>query len=395
MKSITIYLLVIFFSSIKLCGNNIFKSDSCSVKPIGFGLKYREAHQLASIKGLPVTTNPFFIELSIRKQANGSKYWHQSLGFPETGLSLSIASHGNKKVYGESCNIDLFADFNFVKREKLTFGSHVAMGFAAFSKYYDAEHNKKNLLVGSRFTNITTLELFVDYKVKPKLSLRTGFSIIHFSNAHTALPNVGMNYINAFAGILFGDRGRNIAKEKSIKNKLNTKWVRNIRFGRGSHEFGVSVKPTEGPDYPIYALTGYLSKRYTPVYALQLGFFYNYYVSFKDFIVNQEFYKDNIHLKASTFEIFVGNEFFLGNISFMIQSSIKIYNRFMHDYIRMYRNDLSFMTKVKSLNSNKFGLQYYIKEPAQNVKSNLALGIFLKANFGQADFVEMSVCLSF
>jgi len=133
----------------------------------------------------------------------------------------------------------------------------------------------------------------------------------------------------------------------------------------------------------------YLSKRYNTAGNLLAGIYTNYYTSFYDYIISQEFYASKQRIKSFTFVAFLGHEYFIGKVGFVIQGGIYLYNPFKRDYVNLTYEKISIGRQLKLINTNKLGLQYYFCNPMKSNKHKLFIGMFIKANLGQADFFEM------
>lgn len=341
--------------------------------------------------GLPVSG-----EINVAWQTRGHKYWHQSFHFPQVGVILSATSFSNPQELGGEFSLVPNLSYHLNDFGKFRFTGTFGTGFAFFNKPYDRVNNPDNKLIGSRITNKTVLALDLEYALSKHIGLTGGVSYLHYSNGHFQLPNVGINIPALQLGVKYFPSGypEEVYKRDTLPS-YSLKWLVNLRFGLGIHEFGDPVKPVMGPKYPIYSVSIYMSRRTGLVTNFQAGLHLNYYSSFYDYIEFHEFYEDRTQLKSVTALAFAGMEFLFDHIGMTGQMGLYLYNPFYRDLQELKNTRLSFSDKAKQYLSLKLGAQYYIFSTAETTRLNPWIGIFLKTNAGQADFAELSIGIAF
>jgi len=331
------------------------------------------------------------IEANLIKQCTGDKEWHAGYFYPQPGISLIVGSMGNHDILGETAA--LVPNFSLVTNRSSSWGMRlrIGVGVAYFNRTWNVNNNRDNLLIGSRFTNLGLLSFNIRRDISPKLSLHSGLSFIHFSNSHIQLPNVGINIPAFNLGINYFPNARPAILKNQPVTETHQKVLFNLRLGLGWHEFGDPVHPTGGPKYAIYTGSAYLSKRIGKIHNIQAGFHLSYYSSFYRFITSQEYYTSDLRKKSSTAIIFLGHEYMMGRLSFVTQLGFNLHNPFYRDF----RSSTERGKSLKSLNSNRLGLHYYILDPTHSSKKNLYVSWFVKTNLGQADFGEVGFGYTF
>lgn len=368
-----------------------FMKNSFFIEP-----KVRFGPILEIYPDLPERNLTFSGEVNLAWQTTGKKYWHQPYKFPQVGLIVAYSSFGNDDILGHELSLVPNLTYQFTNFGKFTLTGSVGIGFAYFNKPFHRINNPENKLIGSILTNKTLLALNLDYIINTNLHLTGGVSYLHYSNGHNQLPNIGINIPAIQVGLKYFTKGfpENFYKSDSIPDFCK-KWLFNIRLGLGSHEFGDPVKPDGGPKYPIYNLSFYLSKRLGAVTNFHAGIHLNYYTSFYDFIIFQEFYSEKQRQKSITAIGFAGVEFLIGHISFTGQMGLLLYNPFYRDLQQLNGTTDGFNNAAKRVLSFKFGVQYYAFETSRTTRFNPWLGLFIKSNAGQADFLEISIGCAF
>jgi hypothetical protein len=161
------------------------------------------------------------------------------------------------------------------------------------------------------------------------------------------------------------------------------------------HEFASTTFATGGPKYPIYGGALYLSKRIGMIISLQLGLHVNYYTSFYDYIIANDFYVSQQRIKSFTFTPFAGAELLVGRFVFIAQLGIYAYNPFVNDMNEHFKQTGGKNNYLKRINTNRLGMKYYFIDAAKSGSKKPYVGLLIKAVAGQADFVEMNFGYAF
>lgn len=296
----------------------------------------------------------------------------------------------NPGEMGFSVGVVPFLELNKSGRQR--FVTRIGFGLAYFNRPYDAVSNPNNYYIGAHVTNLTMFSALWKKPVSNKGTLVGGFTFIHCSNGHTALPNVGLNFLAATVGFVPGKPAATPAS-RVVKARGDQKLSYALKAGLGKHEFGVTTKAVGGPSYPSYHVSGWVSKPYGSIHLWQLGITGAYYTSFYDYLSTQNLNAENRRLMACTGLLFAGHEFVFGKFSLSTQLGLYVWNRFFIDQMKR-DGEWNGTERLKAINSNRLGILYYPfkkQNSLNNVKGQLMLGAFLKANLAQADLVEWSI----
>ena len=343
---------------------------------------------------VPHNKTPFLLALNPSFQTKGYDDWHQFYGFPRIGFRVTYGDLGNSrelgKMVGFTPNITLKTSHTKWYMPAINMG----LGLAWFNKPYDTETNPANFYIGSHITAMAEAGVQIEPKIGEKTSLVAGIHVIHCSNSHYQVPNLGMNLISIHAGVLF-HAGNSLPAVKQNTDIPKSRLKLNFRTGIGIHELARTFGPAGTPKYKIYVNDIYLSKRYGKISNVQAGLEVNYYKSYYNFIVTNNLFDNDRHLKATVFTAFLGHELMIKRFSLLTQGGINLYNKFYNSYISMYKSEQGMSLALKKIFSTRLGLQYYIFDPQYNTRSNVFIGAYIKANFGQADFACMQVGVVF
>lgn len=345
---------------------------------------------------MPDRTVSVFGDVNIAWQTRGKQYWNQFYKYPQVGLLVSAGYLGNNDILGYSISVVPNISLRLSNWKKANINVLLGLGLSYFTKTYHEIDNEENKQIGTRVTNRTMVSFDLNYQLSRKFILTAGVSASHYSDAHYQLPNFGMNIPAVNIGVKYFPKTFPTAHYKydSLRGH-SKKFLFNMRFGIGYHEFGTVVKPTGGPKYPIYIAAAYLSKRLNTIFNLQFGINYNYYTSYYDFIVSQDYYTTNQHFKSSSIITFVGIEFLIGNFGFTGQLGTYLYNEFYKELQDLRTIEARWKYEASRYITARLGAQYYIFNPIKTTKLNPWIGAFLKTVGGAADFAEISIGCAF
>lgn len=327
---------------------------------------------------------------------NGQKPWHRYYNYPRMGINVNGGSTGNTDVLGYYAGI--MSEMTFEKRisSKFFWAPRLALGIAWFSDPYNEESNPGNVMIGSDITFFAAGEILAGMRLSSRTDVFVKGGVQHASNSHFTLPNVGMNLPVISIGArwhLVPASPEPVARD-TIKPGYDHSIRPHIRVALGINENGSSTGPVNGPKYPIYLASVYVSKLFSPINKVTAGLEAWYNKGSYDFIISQEFYDKNEQAKSCVAAFVLGHEFLMGHFGLLTAGGIYIYNPFYKD--KLEANDIhGTKDKLKSIFPARIGVQYYLKNTFLNSRNNLFAGVYVKTNFGQADFLEMGVGYNF
>ena len=340
---------------------------------------------------MPQAKLSVFTAYEFARQSNGLYAWERQLNYPEYGLEFIFASLNNDFL-GNAVGIQPFLRWHLTNRYaplKLSFTA--GLGFSYFTNPYHPYENPENTLIGSHVTNYTRGEFELSYQYE-HLRLYLALGAFHFSNGHVKLPNIGANVPQAKIGLAYLTDTKTEFKEAEFI--YPDKWQYEIGFAMGAHSYGSSVKPYGGPVYPVYSISQTVGKNLSPVYRIGFGIIAGHYRSFYRFIENELSAEENPWNKSVYATAFFSQEMCMGHISLYGEFGIDIMKPFLREYADIFNHEIGFSGLIKNWNSNRLGLKYYVKDTGLS-GWNASVGIFIKANYAQADFAECAVNFRF
>ncbi len=336
----------------------------------------------------------FLTSVRYFRHLNGFKPWHSFYRHPLLGLDLTAGSMGNHAVLGYYAGAMGSLSFEKPWTQKWSRMIKLSLGATWFSNPHDEFSNPENVAIGSKIAFLTSAELAAGYQISSNWMLKGGVTILHASNSHFKLPNVGMNLPAILIGVRYKINAPAPIQSDTTAIKVSGKIRWNLRLALGMNESGSSTSPVNGPKYPIYLASVAISKMYSPINKVSVGLEAWYNKGVYDFIVSQEFYDDDRHKKAMAACVTLGHEFLFGKFGILTTGGIYFYNPFYKDRLEA-DGKAGIKDQLKSYIPARLGVQYHLKNTHYNDKNNLFFGLYIKSNFGQADFLESGFGMTF
>jgi len=330
-------------------------------------------------------------QFDIGFQTLGRRHWQSAMRWPEAGISLVGGTLGNGQVLGNVTGMMPYLRWRITSHQGWHLHLKAGLGFAWFTNPFNEITNPGNTLMGSSLANMTQLATGVSIPAGRRLEFDAGISFFHFSNGHTHLPNLGINMPCIYAGLRLKPAKGNQPPRYIVPDTLPQRFQMVFEMTGGIHEFGESTEPTDGARYSIYGAA--VGIRWLPshFHTFTASIEWNYYSGFYDFAVLNHMSEEQTWLYASTIVVYAGHEFMLGHMGIDTRLGIYLYNPFRHDY---YKNITQTSEGAKLISSNKLGFNWYVWNPS-TAKFNVRLGIYIKANLGQADYTGAGVSIIF
>jgi hypothetical protein len=272
------------------------------------------------------------------------------------------------------------------------------LGAAYYTLPYHYIENPGNIAVGGHFSFLVRFSVIFRYRISTFWQAYAGLAFQHASNSHTSLPNVGINIPMIQLGAVYylkkDDSFYNVSRAKAdiYRTQYNRKIKFNMRLALGINRFGSEVGPSNGPYYQIYLVSVYLDKRVSAINNIQFGFDAYYNSGYRAYLESQQPPELEANFdNSSVISVWVGNEFLIGRLGLIFQVGYNLYNPFLKYYVRQDES----VSNTKAYIPTRIGAQYYLKDNFKNSRINAFIGVYAKANMGQADFLEFSLGVRF
>ena len=196
-----IHILILIFSLIAIKA----KAQSKFIDDLELMINLHTGYNIPEYSMFTYLTEDYIhsVDLSIIKSTTGKNQWEQIFKYPQYGLSLFYSSLGNDDVFGREISTNLFFKVNLIYKEKFKLYNQLGVGLGYVNKVFDLNDNYMNVAVGSHVNLHFNYRLGCNFEFIKKTKINLGISFDHFSNANTSEPNLGINYLTAFAGLSY------------------------------------------------------------------------------------------------------------------------------------------------------------------------------------------------
>ncbi len=323
-----------------------------------------------SSKFLPdVTEKSHAFELAISKVTKGNKEWEKKLNYPEIGGALFIARFGDNEIFGNAYAVIPYAKLWLVRRKAVDFYTRIGFGLGYVTKPYDRVSNPSNNVIGSKINNCTQFSFGLDFKVRRELSLFTALNFTHFSNASFQSPNLGINYLAFSTGFRYQP---NPTKGNYNQEPVAKPMQKNFFRFNYAMAFYANRAPG-GPKYPIYIFSAAYSRATSINNRVFTGVNYAFDVGKKELI--SQFVYGVKPIKASDLSIFIGDEIYLGRISFDALLGVYI--------LKAYDSKPPVFAKL--------GMNYHAVRFGPSNEKSLFFGVHMKTHYSVAQYFDIGV----
>ncbi|MEQ9187346.1 MAG: acyloxyacyl hydrolase [Cryomorphaceae bacterium] len=331
-----------------------------------------------------------------QKSAFGAVRWgkqspyRELYGNPEHGVLASFHDLGNTSILGYGIGLQYQVSFNqYITKRWRTF-ERINVGGIVVTKPYHFIDNPQNLVFGSYGSALITATAGVRYKFRQN-AITAQASYWHSSNAHTTLPNVGMNTPMLMLGFehFFWIEDVFVIDTTHKSFTLPAQWGIIARLGLGRNEAGGTVRPTNGSKYHKQLLAVGASYRYKTIHRLSFNIEAYHDETYALWNETMQWSQNSRFLGASALMFMVGHEFIYGHFGMVIQAGVNVYNPTLGRLIGEVERP-TFSNQLKRYVPGRFALRYYVNKD-ENSLGSVFLQAAVKSNMGQADFLELGL----
>ena len=267
---------------------------------------------------LPVPELSTGLDVALQWKTFGREEWQQRRRYPTIGLGFTYTNYGIDSLYGRCFSIYPNLTIPLITGKRLQWTMRIGDGAGYVTRRYmrGKPSDTVNNAIGSHLNDYASFMTDVRYHVNDHFDVQLGANFSHISNASYQQPNLGINLYGAHIGVRYFPV---TATPKYIVRDLKplpNRWLAQFRL---TLAFDGANAP-EGPVYPVYLATGYVSKRWISKNKFIAGLDYSYHTNINAFLHNNAFVPVGTEAEHSyKSAVFVGNEFLLGKVGVVLQ----------------------------------------------------------------------------
>ncbi len=325
----------------------------------------------------PVPTLSTAVEFAWLKQTYGRYDWEQQRHYPVWGFGATFLHYGIDSIYGSAIGFYPLLQLKLINGKRLSWTFRGGLGLGYVTRHFERGPvwDTVNNAIGSAWNNFSSFSTDLRYRVNPNWSLQLGLSFCHLSNAAMKQPNLGVNFYGAHVGLRYWPDGDQPARVQRERKRLRNRFLVQARAGFAFNESGHG----DGPVYPTYIGSLFLSRRYHNLNKVFIGVDYSYHTSIYAFQRNNEI---NIGKEAANSwksAVFVGHEWMIGRLGFVAQVGV---------YVKEAMLRLSPFYE-------KLGYNVYLIQQEHGALKELCLTGLLKTHLADAELVEFGIGVGF
>ena len=320
----------------------------------------------------------------------------RKLRYAPTGVQLGYTHYGNDAVFGQSFQLVPFMSVRCAPKTDRVWDFRFGLGASYFTTFYDREENPRNRSIGSAFNWNFQAFLYYTFLQGERESLRLGGGYSHHSNGHVQLPNFGLN--SALLSVSYSFQSiphQQVQKmiDRSTETDLTQFVSIQLRQGLGQHEFGGTIGPVGGEKKFVYTTALAASMNYRRFVKISSGLAYRRYEHFRNYIdsVRPPAFIDNPRRNSTNLYFFMGVELFLGHVGVEMNGGINLFKPFHETYNDLFENSTGLGYLLKRYVPTRLAINAYLLKPSRYPRYNVFVSSSMNANFGEADFGELSV----
>ncbi len=321
----------------------------------------------------PVPELSTAVELAFLKQTNGRYDWEERRHYPLWGFGSTITRYGIDSIYGLAISLYPFVQFNIVQGKRLSWTFRAGLGLGYATRYYERAPvwDTLNNAIGSAINNFSLFTTDLRYRLDEHWSLQAGLNFSHLSNGAMKQPNLGVNMGGAHIGIRYWPSSDKPGLISHTRPRLKNRFLLQARLGFAINESGNA----DGPIYPSYLASVFLSRRYKSRNKIFLGVDYSYHTRIYAFERNNEINVGHEREHAWKSAVFVGHEWLIGRLGFVAQVGVYIHEAAL-------RLDPYY---------EKLGYNIYLVQREHGPLKELCLSMMLKTHLSNAELVEFGI----
>lgn len=267
---------------------------------------------------------PDGFELNFQKELNGYKYWEQLYNSPIVNYGLSYYDLKNDAQLGKLYIASAAIDLPLARRKYTKLLFRIGTGIVYSTNPYNRETNNQNTMISTRFTCLIQTRFTYEILLNHQFKLTPSINITHASNGAQAVPNRGINIVTANIGCSYKIASKAISIDSAkamAPTKYRYKYYFLVSTGKNTSSFQV-----RNPQ-PFFNLTLMSQKFLTEKSDLQFGIEYFHTLAVREGIRSSWFNKDlTEYPDFKRIGAFIGHELKAGQLGFIAQMGVYIYN---------------------------------------------------------------------
>ncbi len=180
--------------------------------------------------------------------------------YPILGLGITYTNYGIDSVYGRLFSVYPNIVIPLITGRKLEWTLRIGDGIGYATRDYSRINpfDTINNAIGSKINDYFSFMMDLRYHINIHWDVQLGVNFSHYSDGSFHQPNLGVNLPGFHVGVKYWPESSAPTRIKRELKHLKNRWLFQYRITMGFNE---SSAP-QGPIYPVYLGTAYMSKRW-------------------------------------------------------------------------------------------------------------------------------------
>lgn len=303
-------------------------------------------------------TRPYGAELNLNWLHTSFESWKVFHTYSTSGIQIAYYNYQNPEIVGSSYALTAYTEPILKRSGKFIFSARGGGGISWQTKIYDYEYNTLNRFFSTRISFPLHLSARMKYVLSDNILLTLSANYNHISNGAMRLPNMGINFPTASAGLEYFPKKIPLLNDGYLPEKnvpVRDRYILvqaitgyKVVYGEPTWSWGVSSR---------------LTQQLRTFYALNAG---------AELILDKGVKKmieiEDRNSDYKRFALTAGQDFFLGRIVFSQYLGIYLYSPY----------------KAKAPVYQKYELSY-------RIIPDVLAGVYLKAHTSDAELFGFSL----
>lgn len=326
---------------------------------------------------LPLPELTTGVDLNMVYKCSGRKSWEECRKYPTLGLGFAYTNYGIDSVYGRCFSLYPNLTIPLITGKKIEWTVRIGDGIGYVTKKYGRNpiSDTFNNAIGSHINDYASFNTDLRYKASKHWDFQVGMNFTHISDASYHQPNLGINLYGAHVGIRYFPVS---SRPEHLPCKLTTTSNRILLQMRAGLAFN-QIEAPQGPTYPVYLTSLYVSRRWRGKNKMYAGLDYSYHEAIYAYQRNNEVNPGHEASQSYKAAVIVGNEFMFGRVGIILQVGY---------YLKQaaIKQDIYY---------EKIGGHYYLVQKEKGPIKEFFLTGFLKTHKSVAELAEFGFGFGF
>ena len=314
--------------------------------------------------------------------------WARHYGFPHVGVHLLAARLGSRQVGGYAWEVVPYLLLDARPHRPQRWTLKLGLGAAAFTRPHHPVSNPDNRVIGSRLNWTFQAFLYRRLWQLPGAVVLAGGGYAHHSNAHTQLPNYGLNGALLTVAVRWGpDRLPPPAVAPPATRGRPALLI--TRGGMGLQERGGTTGPVGGRKWTVGTAGVGAGLWLRPHLTLTAGLLGRRYQAFYEALGPAA---GGRGWGASAVVFYLETEFQMGHVGIEVAGGLNLHKPYYRTFAARFEGPPRGLDyTLKRWLCSRLGLNLYLVNTYRHPRHNVGLGAHINANFGQAEFADLSL----